>query len=82
MSISWKGVLNLSWRCKLWLVDSRTYINTAADPRGEDAVISGPTSPTPPVVASVTTLGQAFNFLRVRGLGSEAAAHLEITKVI
>eukprot|EP00887_Chlorella_sp_A99_P006154 scaffold22.g6154.t1 len=61
---------------RLYRVDADTFQLSCA---GADAPICGPTSPAPPLEASVATAADALAFLRDRGLGGEAAAMLEVT---
>ena len=62
-------------RAVLYRVDDTTFKLTAG---GDDAVVSGPTVPTPPVEPTVATLAQALAFLATQPLHGESALMLEV----
>ena len=76
VTLSVNGV-SASRKCTMYLVDSKTFRTSKG---GLDAVVSGPTNPTPPRVVGVTTVGQALKSLRT--LGPEAVACIVFEKQI
>ena len=76
VSLSVNGV-SASRKCTMYLVDSKTFRTSKG---GLDAVVTGPTDPTPPRVVGVTTVGQALKSLRT--LGPEATVCIVFDKQI
>lgn len=68
LTVSLKGIA-ADRKCTMYLVNAKTYKTSRG---GLDAVISGPTDPTPPRVGGVTNVGAALKALKT--LGPEATA--------